>query len=403
MLNFKLNDKITLDNKLIILFDKEIMKKINLKEVLEKLKKINFKDLLTSKKSIKLSQKQKIYFFDSLFNLINSWIPITNSLSILLYQTKDKNLKLLFESIIKDISKWKKLEDCFRDFSSIFSNFDVYMIKMWEVTGKITTSLETICDREEKNAELKAKIIWALIYPTIVITLAIAMIMWFMLFVIPKVQKMYSDAKVNLPELTQSVINTSIFLQNNYLLLIICLFWAIFWILTFKNNSKTKIYFDKWVLNIPLFWWLIRKKILAIFSHTFWTLLQNGIMINEALEIAKNSLDNKYYEKRIEEIILELNEWIALSESMWIKKIKESIEDPYFPLELASIVKIWEQTWKLPSLLIKISSKFNKEIDVIVKWLSTVIEPIVIVIVWIIVWVMVMAILLPFFNMVNVV
>jgi type IV pilus assembly protein PilC len=88
---------------------------------------------------------------------------------------------------------------------------------------------------------------------------------------------------------------------------------------------------------------------------------------------------------------------------MWIKKLKDSIEDAYFPLELASIVKIWEQTWKLPSLLLKISQKFNKEIDIIVKWLSTAIEPIVIIAVWIIVGTMVMAILLPFFNMVNVV
>jgi type IV pilus assembly protein PilC len=88
---------------------------------------------------------------------------------------------------------------------------------------------------------------------------------------------------------------------------------------------------------------------------------------------------------------------------MWIRKLKEWKDDEYFPIELASIVKIWEQTWKLPSLLIRISNKFNKEIDVIVKWLSTVIEPIVIIFVWIVVWTMVMAILLPFFNMVNVI
>lgn len=366
-------------------------------------KNLNLKDIFENKSSVKLNQKQKIMFFDSLFNLINSWIPITNSLSIMLYQTKDKNVKLLIETILKNISKWKKLEDSFKEFPKIFSNFDVYMLKMWEVTGKVASSLETIKNREEANAELKTKIIWALIYPVIVVSLSICMIIWFMLFVIPKVQKMYSDAKVNLPSLTQSVIDISVFLQENFVLIILWLFLIIFWIITFKNNSKTKIYFDEWVLNIPLFWWLIRKKILAIFSNTLGTLLQNGIMINEALEITKNSLENKYYEKRIEEISEELNSWIALSESMWIKKIKDSIEDPYFPLELASIVKIWEQTWKLPSLLIKIWLKFNKEIDVIVKWLSTAIEPIVIIVVWAIVWVMVMAILLPFFNMVNVV
>lgn len=383
------------------------MKINDIKTIVEsKMKHINIEVLkwfFTKKSSISISQKQKIELFDSLYNLINSWIPITNSLSILLFQTKNKNIKYIIESLLKDISKGKKLEESFKNFPRIFNNFDIYMIKMWEVTGKVAWSLENIKDREEKNSELKTKIIWALIYPAIIVSLSIAMIIGFMLFVIPRVQKMYSDAKVNLPELTQNVINASVFLQENYILIIVALIAIISWIITFKTHPHTKIYFDYFILKIPIFWPLIRKKILAIFSNTLWTLLQNGIMINEALDITKKSLDNKYYEKRIEKISEELSEGISLSESMWIKKLKDSIEDAYFPLELASIVKIWEQTWKLPSLLLKISQKFNKEIDIIVKWLSTAIEPIVIIAVWIIVGTMVMAILLPFFNMVNVV
>lgn len=379
------------------------MEKLNFKEILKKLKNINFKELFKNVKTPKINQKQKISLFDSLFNLMNSWIPITNSLLIILYQTKNKNLKILLESILKDINKWKKLEDSFRSFPNIFNNFDIYMIKMWEVTWKVSSSLETIRNTEEANAELKTKIIWALIYPVIVISLSIVMIVWFMLFVIPRVQKMYQDAKVNLPPLTQSIIDISNSLQNNFILIILWIILVWFWIITFKKHPKTKIYFDKWILQIPLFWNLIRKKILSIFSNTLWTLLQNGIMINEALDITKKSLLNAYYEDRIDKLSISLNEWVPLSELMWIKKLKDWVEDDCFPIELASIVKIWEQTWKLPELLIKIWWKFNKEIDVIVKWLSTAIEPIVIIWVWIIVWIMVMAILLPFFNMVNVV
>lgn len=363
----------------------------------------NLKSIFHTESSISLSQKQKIELFDSLYNLINSWIPITNSLSILLFQTKNKNIRYLLETILKDISKWKKLEDCLKNFPKSFNNFDIYMVRMWEVTGKVSSALEAIKEREEKNAELKTKVIGALIYPAIIVSLSISMIIGFMLFVIPKVQKMYADAKVSLPNLTQNVIDASRFLQENYLLLIGVLIVAISGIITFKKHPLTKIYYDYFILKIPLFGPLIRKKILAIFSNTLWTLLQNGIMINEALDITKKSLDNMYYEKRIGDISDELSEGIALSESMWIKKLKDSLDDPYFPLELASIVKIWEQTGKLPNLLIKISQKFNKEIDVIVKWLSTAIEPIVIIAVWAIVGTMVMAILLPFFNMVNVV
>lgn len=386
------------------------MKKIDFREVLGKIKNINFKNFISElkqrwaqKKSLKLNQKQKINFFDSLYSLINSWIPITNSLSIMSFQTKDKKVKFLIQTLSKEISKWKKLAEILQWFDKIFSNFDIYMIKMWELTWKLAASFEIIRDREEKNAELKSKVIWALIYPSIIVTLSIAMIAWFMLFVIPRVQKMYADSRVNLPGLTQKVIDTSQFLQDNYGVILFWLILIFISLVTLKNHPKTKVYADEFILKIPIFWWLIRKKILAIFSSTLWTLLQNGIMINEALEISKKSLDNAYYEKRINEISIEINEWIALSELMWIRELKLWRDDPYFPIELASIIKIWEQTGKMPILLIKISVKFNKEVDVIVKWLSNVIEPVVIIFVGAIVWTMIMAILLPFFNMVNVV
>ena len=379
------------------------MQKIDFKKLDFKLIINNFKDNLKAKKVQKINQKTKIDFFDSVFSLINSWIPITNSLSIMMYQAKDKTLKDLLWVLLRDLSKWKKLQDSFKDYPKIFSNFDIYIIKMWEVTWKLANSLEIIRDREEKNKDLKSKILSALIYPIIIIILSISMIVWFMVFVIPKVEKMYVDARVNLPSLTQNVINTANFLKENWIYLIAIIFILVLILSSLRHHKKTKYYFDKAFINIPFFGNLIKKKTLAIFSNTLWVLLSNWIMINEALEIAKKSVDNDYYERRIDEMCVLLNEWIPLSDLMWINKLKDWLEDKYFPLELASIVKIWEQTWKLPSLLVKISNKYNKEIDVIVKNLSTVIEPLVIVVVGWIVWTMVMAILLPFFNMVNVV
>jgi len=377
------------------------IKKLDFKKISKLINEI--KDNFVDKKNLSISQKEKIYFFDSLYDLISSWIPITNSLTIMIYQTKNKKVIYIISKILKNISLWKKIEESFKEFPRVFSSFDVYMIKMWEVTWKLANSLDSVRIREEKNADIKQKVFWALIYPMIIITLSIAMIVWFMIFVIPKVQKMYSDSNVNLPTLTQNVINTSEFLQNNYLFIIFWIFLIVSWIIYFKKNKKTKIYFDRYILDIPIFWILIRKKILTVFSNTLWTLLSNWIMINEALSITKKSLENDYYEKRIDEILISIWEWVPLSELMWIKKIKENKKDEFFPIELSSIVKIWEQTWKLSSLLLKISNKFDKEIDIIVKGLSTAIEPVVIVFVWIIVWTMIMAILLPFFNMVKVI
>lgn len=213
---------------------------------------------------------------------------------------------------------------------------------------------------------------------------------------------MYVDARINLPPLTQSVINISDFLKNNFEFLIIWMFLLFFIFLQLLKNNKIKIFFDKILIEIPIFWSLQKKKILSIFTNTLWILLENWIMINEALEISKKSVENKYFEEKINKILPELNNWTPLSELMWINNLKLWIEDKLFPLELASAIKIWEQTWKLPNLLIKFSQKYNKEIDSLVKNLSTMIEPIVIIFVWSIVLIMIMAILLPFFNMVNV-
>ncbi len=350
----------------------------------------------------KISQKQKIELFENLASLVNAGIPITNAVNIMSYQSKNKVIIIILQELTKNINKWKTISESFQNFPKIFSQFDIYMIKMWELTGKLGNSFDIIREREEKNHEIKSKIIWALIYPSIIIGLSIIMIIGFMTFVIPRIQKMYVDARVNLPPLTQSVIDASVFLQNNYILLLLGLGIIFFGIFQFKTHPKTRIYADQFIFHIPIFGKLLRKKILTIFSSTLGTLLQNGIMIHEALEVSKKSIENYYYEKKIDAIIEQINEWVKLSELLGIHKLKTGQEDADFPIELASITKIWEQTGKLPSLLLKISEKFNKEIDAVVKGIQTAIEPIVIMIVGLIIWTMIMAILLPFFNMVNV-
>lgn len=376
-----------------------------MKDILLKIKTFfeNSKSKFNMKKNFKISSKEKITFLEQLSNLINSWIPILNSLQIILYQTKSKKIKYIIKSFTENINKWVSLKDSLKKFPNIFNQFDYSIVEMWELTWKLWESIELIKIKEEKNQELKSKIIWALIYPMVIMLLASSMIVVFMIYVIPKIQKMYKDAKVNLPDLTQNVINISNFMQENIVSIIawLILFTVLF--ITFKNNPRTKIYFDKAILHIPIFWPLIKKKILALFTSSLWTLVSRWIIINKSLEVSSGALENAYYEKKLREVIAWVSKWKNLSTMIWIEEIANKKENFLFPIELASVVKIWEQTWNLATLLLKLSVKFNKEIDNIVKNLSTAIEPIVIVWVGLIVWTIIMAIMLPFFNMVNVI
>ncbi len=353
--------------------------------------------------SLKISMKEKITFLESLSSLLNSGIPITNALKIIIYQTKSKPVKQFLEILHTNTNKWLSLEHSFSSFPKIFNNFDISLIEMWEVTGKLWDVIETIKVKEEKTKELKSKVIWALIYPMVIMTLATAMIGIFMVFVIPKITDMYKDAKVNLPSLTQHVISISNFLQEYYYLLIVWIIFIIFLIKIFKTSKKTKIIWDKYVLKIPIFGWLIQKKILALFSSSMGTLLRQWVMINDALKITASALENDYYEKEVLNIVKKVSSGQTLSELMWINLIASGKESPYFPIDLSSVVKIWEQTGKMPALLERISLKFNKEIDNTVKNLATAIEPVVIIAVWLIVGTIIMAVMLPFFNMVNVI
>lgn len=376
-----------------------------MKNLLEKFKLLLLKFKWKKTLSIKISSKEKINLLEQLSNLLESWIPLINSLKIIMYQTKtkNKNNKLLLNSVIAELNSWNSLNECFQKFPNIFNTFDLSIIEMWEVTWKLWDSIETIKLKEEKSRELKNKIIWALIYPMVIISLSIIMIWIFMVFVIPKIEQMYKDSKVNLPSLTQNVIDISDFLQENIIILILIIIFLIFGIINFKNNIKTKIYWDHMIIKLPLFWPLIKKKILALFTSWLWILLKNWIIINKSLEISSKSLENKYYEKELQEITSRVSKWIELSVLMWINEIQSSKENLLFPIELASVVKIWEETWNLSNLLIKYSIKANKEIDEIVKNIQTAIEPLVIIWVWLIVWTIIMAIMLPFFNMVNVI
>lgn len=353
--------------------------------------------------NMKISSKDKINLLEQLSNLLQSWIPLINSLRIIMYQTRNKNNKKLLNSIIEWLNSWNNLKESFQLFPNIFNTFDLSIIEMWEVTWKLGDSIETIKLKEEKARELKTKIIWALIYPMVIITLSIAMIWVFMIYVIPKIEQMYKDSKVNLPSLTQNVIDTSKFLQENIIIIVFWIIILIFWIIVFKTNPKTKIYWDIMIIKLPIFWPLIRKKILALFTSWLWILLKNWVIINKSLEISSKALENDYYEKELKEITSRVSKWIELSVLMWINEIQSWKENTLFPIELASVVKIWEETWNLSNLLIKYSIKTNKEIDEIVKNIQTAIEPLVIVWVGWIIWTLIMAIMLPFFNMVNVI
>ncbi len=359
-------------------------------------------------KTIKLHGKQKLLFIENIWSLLGSWIPIIQALDILLLQSENKNIEALCIHTKNQINNWESLFQIFSKLKKVFNVFDVTMLEIWEQTWQVWRSFDLITQKEEKEMDLKNKIKQVLIYPISIVIVTILMLIVIMTYVIPKIESIYRESNINLPYITQTIINISHFFINYWIFVLLGASLIIFFLLLFyKKNSKFSYFFDKNILNFPIFWNILKTKILINFTDFLSTLLSSGIIINKAISITQNWINNYYYKKEILRILEEIKNWNSFSNAvLWNKNSninKLSVKKLAFPIELVTSIKIWEQTWTLSKMLQKISIKYSKELDNKIKGLSAAIEPVIILFIWWIVWVIIMAILLPFLNIANVI
>lgn len=367
---------------------------------------------------VRLSRKEKIFFLDAFGSLVNAGIPIVRSLQIIYFQSQNPRLQKISLFLKKEIEGGGNIAKTAAAVPNVFSAFDIAMFEMGEATGKIGQALEIVTEREEKSLELSRKVKQALIYPCAIAIIAIAMISVIMTYVIPKIEGIYREANANLPAITTAVIAMSRFLREYGIGLLIVAGLLSIAIPVALKNPAIRMKFDESVLRIPVFGNLMRKKILVSYCEFLSSLLMSGIVINRALAIVKNGLENRYYEAQIDAMLEDVKTGHPLSSSMGgeytERKIRGEVmrteeENAFkkkiecFPIELSTAVKVGEQTGTLARMLGKSAKRYGREIDALIKNLSSMLEPVVIVGVGGIVGTIVLAIMLPFFNMANVV
>lgn len=367
--------------------------------------------------TLKLSRTEKILFLDNFGSLITAGIPIVRALQIIYFQSKNPRIRSLSAYIKGAIEQGRRIPQVCMDAPKVFSPFDRAMFEMGEATGKIGQILEIITEREEKQLELDRKIRQALVYPASIVLVSIIMIVIIMTYVVPKIEKIYHDSHVNLPRLTQTVIDISHFVRDDGVAVLFALV-ACFGLATIAlRHPSVRYTVDRLIFRIPIFGDMMRKKTLIVFTEFLSTLLGAGILINRALLIIRSGMNNAYYEREIDGIIEDIRVGKALSSGLGAEYIERKIRGEKdatgdrlyanridcFPVELSMAVSIGEQTGTLSKMLQKTALRYNKEVDASVRNLSSMLEPIIIVVIGGIVGVIIMAIMLPFFNMVNVV
>lgn len=353
------------------------------------------------KTSIVLFQRKKIkpkilmIFTRQLATLIDSGLPLLRSLNVLAKQERDSVLKNTINKIADGVQSGNTFSDALALHPRIFNDLYVNMVKAGEVGGVLELVLTRLAEFQEKAAKIKNKVVAAMVYPVIVMTMAVAIMGFLLVFIVPKFEAIFHDMLGNkpLPVITTFVINVSKLVQNHWLV-IIGLVVAMVAGYKFVNRTTPGRYLvDRVKMHLPLFGDLNRKTAISRFSRTLGTLVTSGVPILQALNITRETAGNMVIARAISQVHDSVKEGESIVQPLEASRA--------FPPMVISMIDVGEETGQLPEMLLKIAEVYDDEVDNSVAALTSLLEPIMIVLLALIVGTIVIALFMPLVSIIS--
>ena len=336
---------------------------------------------------------EDILIFSKQFaTMVKAGLPILQVLSMLRDQLESPAMRDVVEDIRKSLEGGVTLSKCFEKYPKLFDNVYINLIKAGEASGKLDVFLLKIVESLEKKENIRKKIKSALMYPSIMFTVAVTVSAFMLIKVVPVFAKMYDGMGIELPAATATIMAMSDFLRGSGgLLLLISLisFFGIFKYLTAKN-AKIRYAWHKQVLKLPVFGDMILKSMLARISLIMGNLSAAGVNLLESLEIAKSVSTNV--------VVLESLENIKKGVFSGDTLTKLFLKDPLFPPTFSQLISVGEQTGQLDEMFGSVAKYYESEFDTVVDNLSSLIEPIMIVFMGVMIGGLMIAMYSPIFN-----
>ena len=346
------------------------------------------------KSMTKINMKEKMTFFQLLSVTLNAGVPITKALRTIADEIRNAKLRKVTLGLASRVEKGKKLSAAMDDFPNVFSSSQTGMVHAGEVSGKLNEIFEKINHETEKNTKLNSRLKGAMIYPIVVLCILGVVISLMMIIVVPKIGKVFTDAGLTLPPVTQGLISFSAFMQNHWLFILIGLAALIFGLKVFKKTPLGKWYFDVLLINLPIFGKLFRMMAIAKFARTLSALISSGVSIVKALQIDAEAVGSEVYKKRILIAADDVAKGIPLGENL-------SGNERLFPSIIISMVAVGEQNAELATVMDKIADYYDNEIEVMTQSISKLMEPLILIILGVSVGLLVMAIMQPILSLTD--
>jgi type IV pilus assembly protein PilC len=340
-----------------------------------------------------VTTRDVVIFTRQFATMINSGLPLVQSLDILAKQSENTKLRKVIEQVLYDVESGQTLADALRDHDSVFPELYVNMVAAGEAGGILDTILLRLAVFLEKADALKRKIKGAMIYPSVILTVAAGAVAVLLIFVIPTFQTMFASAGIDLPGPTQFVIFLSETLQARWYMLVIAIFMFVTGIKQWYKTPTGQLFLDRLLLNLPVLGPMQRKAAIARFTRTLGTLVASGVSILDGLEITAKTSGNRV----LHDAIMESRTSIAGGETISEPLKKSGV----FPPMVVSMINVGEQTGGLDEMLTKIADFYDEEVDAAVEALLAAMEPIMIVFLGVVVGGMIVAMYLPIFDMMN--
>jgi type IV pilus assembly protein PilC len=334
-----------------------------------------------------------VVFTRQFATMINAGLPLVQSLDILAQQTENKTLAGVTRQVVYDVESGQTLADALRKHPKAFSDLYVNMVAAGEAGGILDTILQRLAQFLEKNDAIIRKVKGAMVYPAVIMTVAVVAVAVLLIFVIPTFQNMFASVQLELPLPTRIVIGMSSVLKSYWWAIIGAMGLIVFSINRYYKTAAGRLQIDGFLLKFPVLGDVLRKSAVSRFTRTLGTLISSGVSILDGLEITARTAGNMV----IHNAVMESRQSIASGDTISAPLARSKV----FPPMVISMIAVGEQTGGLDEMLSKIADFYDEEVDAAVGTLLSLMEPIMIVVLGVIVGGMVVAMYLPIFDMVN--
>ena len=356
-------------------------------------------EILTSKevspRRLSVPVKQQMVFFRQLAVIMQSGVPIAQGLVLLSDNMTNPQFSGCISTVAQRLSAGEQISTCLRMYPKVFKPITIGMIEAGEVGGILESVLDRIALLMEQQEKLKGQMIGAMVYPVIVLVIAISVGLGLLIGIVPRFAIMFNDLGAELPGITVFMLNLSALVTNPYVIggTVAGFFIGSFILGSTYKTKPGRLAIDASLLKLPIFGDLLMKYEMANMSETLSTLVSSGIPVVDGLERCVSSSSNQVVKDALAVAIADVKRGQTISASLATRKS--------IPKMVSAMIRIGEETGRLPFLLEKLAVFYSREIESAVSALTKAMEPLIVLVVAVIVGTIVVSLYLPMFDLIK--